>query len=118
MNEYALFVSKWCAISDEQFHDGIEPSTFEAAVEHVMRSCFGYNKAISLIVQHEYTNWSQQDDPVELRRQYINVRLLGTILIGQRYYTSVQRIIRTTVIMFCQNVRVAKSATVIVADYG
>lgn len=61
-------------ISDGNFHDGMEPNTFESAVEHVMKSCFGYDRMVSKIVQHEYTNWRQRDDPVELRRQYINVR--------------------------------------------
>ena len=58
---------------DYNFYDGMEAATFEAAVDHVMKSCFDYSRTVSLVVQHQYTDWKEPDNPVEKRAQYINV---------------------------------------------
>lgn len=51
----------------------MELETYNAAVDSIMCTTFKYNGVVSKIVRHEYTNWQRQTDPLELRRQYVNV---------------------------------------------
>ena len=61
-------------LSDNQFEDGIERSTFEHAIDHVITRRFGWSQAVADIVKNKYTDWTKRNDPIENRNQYVHVR--------------------------------------------
>ena len=60
---------------------GMQLETYNAAVDSLVTSMFGYDRSISEIVRHAYTNWQSVSvaDPIELRHQFINVSIFFLI---------------------------------------
>ena len=59
---------------DDQFEDGIERSTFEHAIDHVITKRFGWSQTVADVVKNKYTDWTKTNDPIENRNQYVHVR--------------------------------------------
>jgi len=64
-------------IVDSNMDEGMKPEAYNEAVNSLVTSMFNFDQSIFEIVRHEYTNWQSQTDPIELRRQYINVSTTG-----------------------------------------
>lgn len=64
-----------CVIVDMDLEGGMQHETYKAVVDSLVISMFGYDRSISEIVRHVYTNWQSVnvEDPIELRNQFINV---------------------------------------------
>ena len=66
----------WVFLSDDQFEDGIERSTFEHAIDHVITRRFGWPQIVADVVKNKYTDWTKRNDPIENRNQYVHVRFI------------------------------------------
>ena len=64
-----------CNVSDGNYEDGIERSTFEKAVRYVVTNRFNWPPAIADVIINEYTDWERVDDPLQNRKQYVHVRI-------------------------------------------
>ena len=59
--------------SDGEFADGLDRKTFEAGIRHVITKRFHWPVQVADVIIHEYTDWSNIDDPIENRKQYVHV---------------------------------------------
>ena len=59
--------------TDRDYNDGIDRTTFESAVRHVVEGRFWWPKSLSDLLIYEYTDWKKRDDYVANRQGYKEV---------------------------------------------
>ena len=60
-------------VSDNDFDDGLSRATFLRSMEYIATERFGWPRDLVETLQYEYTDWTNPDDPVTNREQYIQV---------------------------------------------